>query len=1274
MTLRLFFISSNEYNVLLFFFRNINLFVKYCKSEVCVSFFSRIIAGQKIKIKKTQNRGNKCIAKDTYLYGDKNLYCVNECFPRRFAAGKIENVLLIIVKRFIMKDKFKKTLYLMLLLTVVIGWTQQPQLTTSETFNISSPGVSDFIKYGNIESSKYSGTLNLSIPLFSISDKDFPISASLNYNSSGFRPDKHESEVGLDWSLNIGGAITREVKGLADDLKTQPSFNGHPVNGYYVGLKNRGTPYPKDKIFDLSNDIGFINDNPIWAFGEKNDFNTHSETEPDIFHFNAMGLSGSFFIDHDKTVRVQTDLPVNIQVDLSGFTNQHINSRKCSPVASEIILRIDNGYTYVFGGDYQSLDYNLPIKIHELTGFDSLSHPLRTIYSWHLKQVIAPNGKRLLFDYDQVDLKDNFCRKTDSNDSGPAIPVLLNAYFNESRELFSTAFDNNEITLLVDGVAVEHNYTYQTSYNITKTSYLQSITYADRYKINLDYLVSNEKYQTKEVLEDSKFNIGKRKLNSIDIEGLGHNEDFTFNKQFTFGYTDKGRYDNGTFSANRMFLTSVQESGKEPYVLQYYKDEKLPTKHTKGTDYWGFWNGKDDNITTIPKTEQNRAGDFKYLSDEREPNPYLCDVALLKRLIYPTKGYSEFIYEPHQYAKRLERRSEKEFYTDIYSDMGVKYAGGARIKEIKDVSENGDSNKREFIYALDYITYENPNISSGIMQDWPRYIYIMWGNDGLISEQSSRIRNTTFNKHALDGSHIAYSEITELKSDGSMIEDTYLNYSNMPDGAISGIGTTDSKMVQTIGALRPFALHLNYVGIRRLDKSMYRGKISKQRLFTNEKKIVSQTEYTYNNLINDQYIIDIHASGFAIQSNKRFYSPVFLTQQKTTTFFDEGDVIDTKEFEYDYVYHKKTKEKMTNSLGQVTATEYTYPFDLNCSSGLYYHLVDNNLASNPVEIVTKVDNQVVSANVYEYFKPTENNLVLMRSNKILNSAAGISNYTPVSTGSKCALVSDSRMTQEYNYTKYNEREGNLLEFSFKQSKPTSLLWGYTNRHVIAKVEGVGYDKVDELASALGVADISDTEDTAAEERTLQQKLDELRQSLNQEPDAPFTTTYVYDPYVGVKGIGNPRGYWSSYQYDSNQRLINVWDQDDKLVESYEYHYKTNDIIPVVDTEDDYNAPSGFLHYYFSTGGDLLVKPVMQMGSGRYSYNFTTNQGNIGFITDGLYKISRVIVPCHGALPRLQIRCTATDNLTGKQVLLTKYVSKSCNPDDDEDPIDEDPID
>lgn len=63
----------------------------------------------------------------------------------------------------------------------------------------------------------YSGVANVNIPIYSLPHhKDFEIPINLSYNTGGNKIQDLAGPVGLGWSLQAGGMITRVVRGIPD--------------------------------------------------------------------------------------------------------------------------------------------------------------------------------------------------------------------------------------------------------------------------------------------------------------------------------------------------------------------------------------------------------------------------------------------------------------------------------------------------------------------------------------------------------------------------------------------------------------------------------------------------------------------------------------------------------------------------------------------------------------------------------------------------------------------------------------------------------------------------------------------------------------------------------------------------------------------------------------------------------------------------------------------------------------------------------------------------
>lgn len=116
------------------------------------------------------------------------------------------------------------------------------------------------------------------------------------------------------------------------------------------------------------------------------------------------------------------------------------------------------------------------------------------------------------------------------------------------------------------------------------------------------------------------------------------------NKGVAIDYFDLGY----SFTNNdRVFLDKVTfKDPSQEYTMDYIQKESFPKRLTLGQDYWGYYNGQDNNQFLVPKINNEFWQNF---GGNREPSSAHTKIGLLKRINYPTKGYNEFTYEPNDY-------------------------------------------------------------------------------------------------------------------------------------------------------------------------------------------------------------------------------------------------------------------------------------------------------------------------------------------------------------------------------------------------------------------------------------------------------------------------------------------------------------------------------------------------------------------------------------------------------------------------------------------------
>ena len=104
----------------------------------------------------------------------------------------------------------------------------------------------------------------------------------------------------------------------------------------------------------------------------------------------------------------------------------------------------------------------------------------------------------------------------------------------------------------------------------------------------------------------------------------------------------------------RLKLTSVIDNLAEGnYLLEYYENYNLPPRFSYAIDYWGVFNGKNENNTYFPTTKYEKIytdnEEYIKVGANRNPDFNYGIIGNLKRITYPTGGYSEIKYEADEY-------------------------------------------------------------------------------------------------------------------------------------------------------------------------------------------------------------------------------------------------------------------------------------------------------------------------------------------------------------------------------------------------------------------------------------------------------------------------------------------------------------------------------------------------------------------------------------------------------------------------------------------------
>ncbi|WP_298303787.1 RHS repeat domain-containing protein [Flavobacterium sp.] len=902
-------------------------------------------------------------------------------------------------------------------------------IKTPET--LPTPNATSLGKYGDVPVSFYSGKANVTIPILSINENGIPLDITLDYDTGGVRVAELPSWVGQNWSLNAGGVIVRTMKGMAvDELKYEaPWPTVTAQEGYFY----------KRTILNVSNwsDVNYLND-------INDDIDIRHDYEPDIFTFNFMGITGKFFLSHDGTWKVQSDKNIKVEINMAdnvlalGRTTHCQNcSNNLQPpkVIGKITLTDDSGNKYIFGNNPNAIEYSND-------DFFDYTRSLNRANAWYLTSVYDRyNNLVYSFTYER----------------GEYIPSFYLSAFNR---VYYSQGNGGLFNLDPDCQGSESNLTSLTKLlngGLTMPVYLKNITSKHGYNISFDRSQSNYKYYTPQDegnLLDNRMQEWYHYRNSLLAStGLNTSQYFTYDfyllthdindlqydlstvtgygTQFLLDKTKMYKLDkinvqigsntlkeinllrNGV-TTERLNLYGVEiKNGSNPststYNFEYNNFNQLPNYISKAIDHWGYYKGTSFNYFTLGSNM-----DLHY--NTRNPDPTYLQIGSLKKIIYPTKGYTEFEYEPHTYSNFINDNLA------IQNESNI--AGGLRVKKITNF-DGLNANIKTYKYTESF----SSNISSGILALKNKYYYTNWETT---TAQGQHYREDRFSLNNLmhlsnfSGSHIGYSKVYEVEQMNGYKEYNYTDYNDYPD--VPYVSTLSMS---------------HSIFDAKISNDFKRGKLKKTSYFNNSSELLKEQLNTYQSIGNHK------ARAYNYSNIRPCWADYILVGNTYEIEYSDFSLLSTEEKDYlngntisnimNYQYSNfpndssffgdsfLVEEKRFNSLNEEIKTLYYYPFNSINHSQLLSSRFMPNVATETYNNNVKVGKKEIT------FMPfTVNNLSYF-------------------------LPAFDLVTKEQNVSFKNieidsyDNNGNIKEFHQPNGISTSLFW--SNGKLLTKVVG-----------------------------------------------------------------------------------------------------------------------------------------------------------------------------------------------------------------------------
>jgi len=522
--------------------------------------------------------------------------------------------------KLLLNDKVTTYLKISMLFISILNWEYLKGENTSVVQVVPvSPTAASLGQFGYIPIGHYTGTADISVPLYEIAldGKKFPI--NIAYHASGIKVAQESGCIGLGWALQGYGAITKQVRGF-DDFESSPK-------GYYW---NTNLPIPtEDNGYDYQNG----------SVSECKDYSIYSQRdgEPDLFHFNFGNYSGTMFFQcngvgnnlANRAYPLLTKVKDNLKVEYN------IESKSWEIVDGD-------GYIYYFNTYEMTESYQFSTtsnsKLSNTTRgwimHDSRGIQPDVITTWYLDSIVSPQKNKITFEYGEDYIYTQKQRQETIYHLVDAVPARFASGMIHDLE----------------------NYVYSFS-KINQKVLKKIVTDLLTIEIITDNRLDIESVQTTKL---------PQKVSEIKIKD---NSGLVV-KNIIFDYEYVGLVSN--YCSCRLFLKRVTDkAGEERHVYEFTYDRasKLPNKDSNAIDDWGYYNGKtisdrrwgteqqqggESNITYVPayrlKTMSPLSGytyDLSYLGRSREVVNEYVTCGMLSSMKYPTGLITNFEYEPH---------------------------------------------------------------------------------------------------------------------------------------------------------------------------------------------------------------------------------------------------------------------------------------------------------------------------------------------------------------------------------------------------------------------------------------------------------------------------------------------------------------------------------------------------------------------------------------------------------------------------------------------------
>jgi len=1046
------------------------------------------------------------------------------------------------------------------------------QIAKTPTF--PSPDAQPFTENAKASVNYFNGSLNVNVPIYTISTGHLEIPISVNYNCNGIKVNDISTRAGIGWMLSTGGVVTRTMYGRPDE------------KGLMVDFENVNWSDPTSAIQAMQ---------VVCNGGD--------DSQYDLFSYNYPGGSGKFSFDMNGNPFLipQTDEKIEMQkngIQINGF----------------IITAIDGIQYHFFANEKTTMP---PLS-------NSGTYDINVTTAWYLTKIKHPMNDSILFFY--------------SNPGGYGYSVgmmFMNTYsFPNTYSICECETGYNPVSLpqsttifpcrldSIVSATCTMNFTYEALGSTIPKERLSGITIFDNTYTEFNHFdfyhsIFGERLFLDSIVRSSnensyppycfdyfqKTSMPARLNNGQDLFGFyngKYNETLlTRDGGEYYGLFDGWPYADRTYSFNHSRIGMLQ---KITYPTGGYSVVDYEPHHSNEAIYQTSFNNRSFGPINVSSTQGSSTGEIDttfsisqngmiklwmkkvvnntsnaskaiFTIDDTLSYTIDCDSLECERsaFYYLESGIHSLNIFVQGHKPQLICEGTANIYLQETDSVPVFPKYGIRVKKITNIAEEASPPSIQRIF---YTPFNDTSEASLMPINLPQFFkenqhYKFC--QGFIEPYDVLCTSVVWNANSIIptfpyGNDFCYDKVT--LSNGEYFENggTQFNFVARRN-SVGQVLVPPNELVD--GSLN--------------QKDWINGTKISELTFDKNLNILVDTRFKYSE--NDEQILNNYDIRQICPGYLGYYNPndrlydyaaqksqyysVWLRLDSTITkeYFNGSNTPMTRtkvSYFNDPGSKQVTKELITGS-DRTQTSEIFYPtmFSQSGTSGAaaaISEMKSQHIINKAIETVQSIkypnmtEPSVIDAQVSMY--KIDDGVVIPDKVHKLESVSPISQ-----SGYQYSIINgsgqfqyDNRVIEQVKYDLFDET-GNLIQYHEINNIPVTLIWGYGHNYPIAKIDNATFDEVVNMLIAINNNYTIEYLQNLPENELIA-IFNLLRAHVNMS-DA-LVTSYTHQMLKGISSSTDPDGKTTYYDYDPFGRLETVRDQNIHTIKHVEYNYSNSE--------------------------------------------------------------------------------------------------------------------